>query len=292
MRHKFFVGALSLLAIACNGDDKSSILSSPSSAGGDVSAVGGGVKNGVVMSPNSSSTDSKNKWRIVQQLHSDWAGDGVGYDFVLSIPEGWDDPGDYTRLEVVRNHESVLTVSDDSGLVGYKGEVDKSVVAQAINSLMPSPYLLMIPLKGERDLSVIFSFGYQYASSPGSLRIMSLDKNGVPKEIFYLENFMVASVVDLDGDSVKEMVGKKCYSQGWGNDFLTYDPYTVYKFLGGDSLSVKADLPLTEKYNKENYYGWAGPDCSEDVTVVLHPPGTEKPMIMSSKEAEELFQKK
>jgi hypothetical protein len=52
------------------------------------------------------------------------------------------------------------------------------------------------------------------------------------------------------------------------------------------------DLKLTESFNKKNYYGWAGPACSEEIVVVLHPPGGGRPLIMGAKKAQRIMRKK
>jgi hypothetical protein len=54
---------------------------------------------------------------------------------------------------------------------------------------------------------------------------------------------------------------------------------------------MNIDLRLTESYNKKNYYGWAGPKCSEDIAVVLHPPGGGKPVVMDAAKAKAMFEK-
>lgn len=79
---------------------------------------------------------------------------------------------------------------------------------------------------------------------------------------------------------------------GVGHDFLTYDPYSVYRLPKSQSGRATYSLESSKQYNLTHYYGWVGPDCSEDYAVVLHPPGQKKPIIMKSKEAEKLFEQK
>jgi hypothetical protein len=73
---------------------------------------------------------------------------------------------------------------------------------------------------------------------------------------------------------------------------VTYDPLHVYKLETTPEPELKLSLPLTREYNLKHYYGWAGPECSEKLAVVLHPPGGGKPVIMKAKEAERLSEKK
>ncbi len=51
------------------------------------------------------------------------------------------------------------------------------------------------------------------------------------------------------------------------------------------------DLVKTETYNKQQYYGWAGPECTEEIAIVLHPPGGGKPILMEANKADKLFSK-
>jgi hypothetical protein len=87
---------------------------------------------------------------------------------------------------------------------------------------------------------------------------------------------------------VAEVIGYPCLSQEWGNGLITYDPYNVYKLGGVSGTSASLSLPLSRNYNLSHYYGWAGAQCSEDLAVVIHPPGGGKPLIMNAKKAERI----
>lgn len=232
------------------------------------------------------------QWKTVQSVSYDWAGDGAEYQFTLSIPDPWDDAGDFTKLQIVRRGKVVYELTDMSGLEKYENEIAGELKGSAKKNLLPSPYLLMIPSAGKADSPSLLVFGWAYGSSPGSVRIITLAKDGTPKESLYLENFMATAFADLDHDSRMELIGKKCFAQGFGADLLTYDPYSVFRFGDAQDALMTLDLSLSEDYNKKNYYGWAGPECREDMAVVLHPPGHGKPVILPTKEAEALFSKK
>lgn len=231
-------------------------------------------------------------WRTVQTLDYDWAGDGVAYQFTLSIPDPWYDAGDFTRLQIARRGKVVYELVDPSGLERYQDEIGEEMKRSAKGNLLPSPYLLLLPGAGKTDKPVLFAFGWPYASSPGSLRVITLAQDGTPRESLYLETFWLAAYTDLNHDSHLELVGKKCFSQQFGPDLLTYDPYSVFRFGDGHGAPLAMDLALSEDYNRKHSYGWAGPDCREDVAVVRHPPGRDKPVILPVKEAEALFSKK
>ena len=152
----------------------------------------------------------------------------------------------------------------------------------------------MVPgINGKSQYPLLLLFGWAYASSPGSLHIVALSDDGVPNEIMHLTNFEIEQFTDIDRDSIPELIGKKCFSQPWGTnyDLLTYDPYSVYRFDSGATAQMKLDLIKTETYNKQNYYGWAGPECSEEIAIVLHPPGGGKPLLMDANKAEKIISK-
>jgi hypothetical protein len=54
-------------------------------------------------------------------------------------------------------------------------------------------------------------------------------------------------------------------------------------------VHAERSLALGERYNRAHYYGWAGPDTSEDWAVVLC--ATGGPKIMAATDAERLFGK-
>jgi hypothetical protein len=131
-------------------------------------------------------------------------------------------------------------------------------------------------------------FGWAYGGDPGSLHVLSLDKTGYPFEVF-VSTFELAALIDLDGDGTSEIVGKRCLSQLSGG-FSTYDPYSVYRLPRSGAGKATLSLALSKKYNLKNYYGWAGPNCREDVVVVLHA-STGKPRIMNVNQAQHLYRK-
>jgi hypothetical protein len=62
----------------------------------------------------------------------------------------------------------------------------------------------------------------------------------------------------------------------------------VYRLSNAPGENARLSIPLSKRYNLKHYYGWAGPKCSEDIAVVLHPPKGGKPIVVSAKEAQEL----
>lgn len=126
-------------------------------------------------------------------------------------------------------------------------------------------------------------------SDPGSLNIVALNQRGVPAVVFSSKTFQLTAIKDLDGDNQPEIVGLHCLSQEWGTCMTTYDPFSVYRLSAQTGKAVRS-IVLSRAYNLKNYYGWAGPNCSEQIAVVKCAP-KGKPKVMSTKRAKQLYEK-
>jgi hypothetical protein len=231
-------------------------------------------------------------WRTIEKSRYDWHADGKPYEFVLLAPDELDGGGDFTRFDIIRNGKVVFSLNDDSGLVKYSDALENVNKKLGKKSLISSKYLLVNPtIKSEFPFPLILLFGWAYESNPGALHVLALSDDGTPKEILSLRNFDVFAIKDLNNDSATEIIGKECSSQTWGNGFLTYDPYSVYRFGNSAISPMILDLKISESYNKKHYYGWAGIKCSEDIAVVLHPPGGGGPVLMDAEKAKKLLSK-
>jgi len=236
---------------------------------------------------------SQTHWLRVETARYDWNRDGKPYTFVLDIPRNWDAGGDYSRLRILAPDGRRFTFASRNGLTTLADTFDPQWARPHLAALLKknpvtSQHLLFLPVnsKSENPL-LLFLFGWAYGSSPGSLHVIALDK-GVPQQILYRKEFQLMDYLDLNGDGHFGIIGKRCLSQAWGAGLLTYDPYSVYTLSHGRTGPALLSISLSTKYNLEHYYGWAGPDCSEKLAVVLHPPGGGKPVIMDAKKAEKL----
>ncbi len=228
------------------------------------------------------------EWTAVEEFNFDWSGKGTPAHFKLERHTGQQEP---SRLTIEIKEHADFILSNDDGWVEYQTNFQPNEKFLKVNkNLSQSSYVLF--LRGsDGSPPLAFLESWSYASDPERLHVIGLDSSGSPKLLFN-QIFHIVEFRDLDGDGAAEMVGLPCFSQAWGDNLLTYDPLHVYKLETMPEPKLKLSLPLSQDYTLKHYYGWAGPDCREDVAVVLHPPGGGKPVIVKSKEAMRMFEKK
>ncbi len=226
---------------------------------------------------------AETKWRQVSSFKIDWD-KYPDVEIRLSIPVGWGDPGDFTRITVRVPGHKVVAFTNNEGWVKYLSP-DASTSQQIKNSknVISSDYVFGARAGSGR--TALFLFGYSYASSPGRLDALEISPDGDVRRVLHGEELGLKEFRDLDGDGIAEIVGYPCLSQEWGNGLLTYDPFNIFKLSNVPAGAASLSVPLSKAYNLKHYYGWAGPKCSEDLAVVLHPPKGGKPVILPAKEA-------
>lgn len=237
--------------------------------------------------PGAVSPTPANEWVTVEEFDFNWQADTPAH---FKLEQKSDDR---SRLTIRMKGQRDFVLESADIWVEYAGNYQpEEKFPNANRNLSSSKYALILPVSSESQAPrLVFLFGGQYASDTERLRVIALDPTGSAKVVFD-HNFHITEFHDLDGDGISEIAGQPCFSQGWGHDFLTYDPYQVHQIVSPAGTPAKLSLPLTKEYNLKHYYGWAGPDCSEELAIVLQPPGGGKPVIVKSKEAEKMFEKK
>jgi hypothetical protein len=231
------------------------------------------------------SSPAGDTWKQVSSFQYDWDHHGAA-TFIFELPSaGADGGGDFTRLRIqVPGRKEFVLVNED-GWVDYPSD-GASISSKLPKTVTSSKHVLAVRAMEKRTL--LFLFGYGYASSFGKFDVVEISEAGDPQVVLHRDEFMLEELRDLDGDGIPEVVGKTCLSQTWGNDLLTYDPFNVYKLDATAGSPAKLSLALSKSYNLKHYYGWAGVKCSEDFAVVLHPPGGGKPVVVSKQKAEKM----
>jgi hypothetical protein len=226
-------------------------------------------------------------WKIAEEFDFDWQGNAAPAHFKIEQSE----EEQLSRLTIKIKGQPDFVLDNDDVWDQFKNDfTPEEKFLTRYKNLSSSKYgYVLAPASSGNRTPLLLMVTPQYGSDPGTLFVLALE-GGRPRVIFK-NVFHITEFRDLDGDGVAEIAGQPCFSQGWGHDFLTYDPFHVYQLQPGQDAEFKLSLPLTEKYNREHYYGWAGPECSEQLAVVLHPPGGGKPVIVKAKEAEKMFPK-
>jgi hypothetical protein len=280
----FALGAILVLGLAtsaCNGGRKASA----DSAEPRPSRASSPAPPGVSQQDRTKVKD----WGIAEEFDFDWQGNGAPAHFKIEQSR----EEQVSRLTIRIKGQTDFVLDNDDAWDEFKNDFTPEEKFLSKNkNLAPSKYAYALsPSTSGKLRPLVFLVTPQYGSDPGNLFVLALDSSGRPKVILK-STLHITEFRDLDGDGVAEIAGQPCFSQGWGHDFLTYDPFHVYQMQGTPEPELKLSLPLTQEYNLKHYYGWAGPDCSEELAVVLHPPGGGKPVIVKSKEAEKMFGKK
>jgi hypothetical protein len=226
-------------------------------------------------------------WDVAEEFDFDWHGNGQPTHF--KIEQSQDEQ--ISRLTIsIKGQKDWVLESDDVWEEFARDFLKEEDFLKKNRNLATSKYAFSLaPSHSARPWILLVT--PQYGSDPGNLWVLALDSAGRPgiilKTTLHIKEFR-----DLDGDGVAEIAGQPCFSQSWSDNLLTYDPLHVYKLESTPKPELKLSLPLSQDYNLKHYYGWAGPDCSEDLAVVPHPPGGGKPVIMKTEEAKKMLGKK
>ena len=227
------------------------------------------------------SWQAQSNWLAIETTKFDWS-----KSTQTLILEKRDDGEFRLRIQTPGQVDFLLPLA--SGVAQLNEKIlDKELLA---DNLLSSSYLYVSPqLRDHSGRPMLLVFGEPLGSDPGSLNIVALGQMRVPIVVFSSKAFQLIAIKDLDRDNRSEIVGLHCLSQEWGTCFSTYDPYSVYRFSyrsGKTALS----MTLSKAYNLKNYYGWAGPSCSELIAVVRCAP-KGKARLMRAARAKRLYGK-
>jgi hypothetical protein len=230
------------------------------------------------------------KWKTIEEFNYAWKPGQAPAHFKLELPEGYEDPGDFTRIHIQVKGQPEFVLTNEDGWIAYNSQEQQSDVYAKLKkqNLAQSKYALLLPDSTRAGEPLVFLRSWVYASDAERLHVIGFKPSGEPISLLNTELDLEA-VADLDGDGHPEIVGMPCMSQEWGPGFLTYDPHHVYQVPHPITGPAKLSVELSKAYNLKHYYGWAGPDCSEKLVVVLHPPSGGKPVIMDVAEAKKLM---
>jgi hypothetical protein len=234
--------------------------------------------------------DGSGKWKHIESFkYRQEERGGTERNFVLESPLKPDMKESFTRLRIqtVGQPEFVLT---NEYAWWIKPTASSKWFSRRKNAVDSQYVFGLRTLIGGIPHTLLFLIGWPFGSSPGSLHILDLIDDKAPVVILRKEELELLDIRDVNGDGIPEIVGAPCLSQEWGDHLLTYDPIHVYA-LQKDRPEATLSIPLSRAYNEKHYYGWVGPQCSEDWAIVLRPPSGGKPIIMRAADAEKLPQR-
>jgi hypothetical protein len=242
-------------------------------------------------SPTAKTETSAATWKTVEEFDYSWAAGKPPVHFKLELPEGYQDPGAFTRIHIQPLGRQEFVLDNQDGWIEFNSSEAKSQVYGRLQkqNLVRSVYLLFLPASQQQgDSPLLFLRSWGYASDPERLHVIGFQRGGQPILLFN-DEFDLVDFSDLDGDGYPEIVGLPCFGQEFGAGLVAYTPFQVYRVPVGAKGPAVLSIPLSKSYNLEHYHGWAGPDCSEKLAVVLHPPGGGKPVIMDADKAQKLM---
>src|SRR5262249_18464968 len=150
---------------------------------------------------------AQSTWDRVSAIDFDW-NETTHASLILEKPSGDKNSGDYfTRLRIRISKKKEFVLTDSTGLVNFRKETCRFHFDFCKKkNLINSNYILAMPVPN--DSPIIFIFGGGAASSPGSLHVIELKRDGNPYELFQKEEFDLYDFKDLNGDRIPEIVGK------------------------------------------------------------------------------------
>jgi len=230
-------------------------------------------------------------WKPVETFQFDWNDDGIPDTFVLENPADVEEPGSVKRLRVRLSGQPDFTLETEDTWVKYPGGANDGNGSFAQQNLVNSQYALLLPMStSSKKRPLLFLTGLPVGSTPGRLQVLQIDDDGSPKVIFYDEQFDLVDFTDLDGDGYPEIVGKPCFEQTREDGTETYAPFQAYKTPRDGAPKATLSTGMSGTYNRLHYYGWAGPECSDEVVIVKNPPAGGNPLIMKASDVAKFMQ--
>jgi hypothetical protein len=238
-----------------------------------------------------SASPGETKWKTIEELAFTWMPGQQPVRFKLEIPEGYKDAGDFTRIRISVAGQREFVADNPDGWIEYDSKEQPSEVYAQLKerNLVQSKYVLILASSARKDEApLIFLRSWAYASDAERLHVIGFQPSGQPITLLNAE-LNLEKFEDLDGDGSAEIIGRPCMSEETAPGFLTYNPYQIYKVPHRTIGPAVLSNHLSREYNLKHYYGWAGPNCTDQMTMVLHPPNGSKPAIMPTAEAEKLM---
>jgi hypothetical protein len=235
-----------------------------------------------VSESNRRSTAEERTLQNVETVRADLNGDGKEDSIIMQIPRYWLDSGDFTRIVFDIAGQRKHAFDNPEGWVSYdKYQTNKAAAASVPGTVDSKSRMLSLIKINDKEYRVLL-FGQPASHAPGKLYVFSVINGSV--KIDYFKPLEITKVTDLNGDRYPEVVGNACFTRQFEDNpnFFSYTPYLVYSTRNGFFYDEK----LTEQYNKEFYFGYFGPRCTQDTVVVKTQDST---LIMELSRAKKIY---
>jgi hypothetical protein len=141
--------------------------------------------------------------------------------------------------------------------------------------------------------TLLFFIGDAGASDAAPVLVVGFHEDGSPYKVLELDQFDTSNFTQLD-DGSPVVIGKATLSQAYSEATkdsvyaTTYDPYAVY--IVHPNEPAEYSLAESKRYNQLHYV-WAGTKSREDIAVVFHAKGHNKPFIVPAKDVGKVLPK-
>lgn len=230
---------------------------------GGVIARAAVMRGGTYRAPAPAIAPGTGTWVVQESLAVTWQPGASPWTFLVERPldsASADLVGPRVRLRDAAGHEVVF--ADSLGPGGLDSVVHGLWdTALRRENAVPSGWIYATPrLRTAGGAPMLLLFGWGYASSWGTFRLVALGPAGRPVEVLHLGEFGVSGIEDLDGDGQAELLGHPWMGEAIGDVrgcSGTYAPTFVYRVRPGPVPEAALDSILTVSYN-ERHHAWLG----------------------------------
>ena len=230
------------------------------------------MRGGTYRAPALTGAPRAGGWVVEESLTVTWRPGASPWTFLVEQPldpDSADLIGPRVRLRDAAGREVVYADSLGPGGIDSVANGLRDAALQREN-LVPSGRIYATPrLRTADGAPMLMLFGWGYASSWGTFRLVALDPAGRPVEVLSLGEFGVSGIEDLNGDGQAELLGHPWMGEGMGEPGDcggTYAPTFVYRVRPRPAPAAALDSALTVGYN-ERHYAWLGFTPSDSLGV-------------------------
>ena len=191
-----------------------------------------------------------------------WAGN---YSVHLELPEGWNDPGEFSHLTILKDKTVVFELKDLQAERMSSSRADPAGTKDLGGHNKMGELLKMIPLDKKHKVWALALSDWIGGSSDNNFILLAKDDSSDIYQAFK-ESITIAKIADYNGDGKLDVL--KQGGRGEPSYGFSYDPYLVYKqTLKNGRIVFEIDDQLSQKWSAENHFEWHGNHYDERLNV-------------------------